>query len=82
MVDFVGANLELIMLGLATALTVVVIPAFVAWGDLCWLQRLWQLWQPWRPWLYRSSRLGRLSALLKAAWDSDFGGIRTTLTDF
>jgi hypothetical protein len=80
-VDFVGANLEPIMLGLATALTVVVIPAFVAWAISAGTAAVATL-AALAPVVLPIVAIGAAVALLKAAWDSDFGGIRTTLTSF
>jgi hypothetical protein len=78
-VAFISDNLEPILLGLATALLVVVVPAFVAWATAAGTAALATI-TALAPVLAPIAAIALAVAALKMAWDNDFGGIRTTIT--
>jgi phage-related protein len=79
-IDLITQNLQPILIGMATALLTVVIPAFVAWAASAGAAAV-ATW----PRSRRCCPLAAIAAavaLLAAAWDNDWGGIRTTITDW
>lgn len=80
-IAFIGDNLNPILDGLGAVVLTIVIPAFVAWALAAGTAAVATL-AALAPILIPLAAIGVAVALLKAAWDSDFGGIRTTLTQF
>lgn len=80
-VGFVQDNLTPILAGLATVLTLVVVPAFIAWATTAAAAALATI-TALAPVLVPIAAIGAAVGLLVAAWDRDWGGIRTTLTTF
>lgn len=80
-IAFIGDNLQPILYGLAAIFLTVVVPAFVAWAAAAGTAALATV-AALAPVIIPLAAIGAAVALLKAAWDSDFGGIRTTLTAF
>ena len=79
--DFIGANLMPLLAGLAAALLVVVVPAFVAWAAAAAAAAAATI-VAMAPVILPIVAIGAAVALLVKAWENDWGGIRTTLTDF
>lgn len=79
--SFISANLEPILYGMAAIFMTVIVPAFVAWAIAAGAAAIATI-AALAPILIPLAAIGVAVALLKAAWDSDFGGIRTTLTQF
>jgi phage-related protein len=80
-VDFISANLQPILTGLVTVLLTVVVPAFIAWAGSA-VAAATATVVALAPVLIPLAAIGVAAAVLRAAWDNDWGGIRTTLTDF
>lgn len=78
---FIGDNLKPIMVGLGTVLAIVVIPAFISWAIAAGAAAVATI-AALAPVLIPLAAIGVAVGLLYKAWDSDWGGIRTTLTDF
>ena len=78
---FIKDNLKPILAGLAVVFGVVVIPAFIAWAAAAGAAALSTMLAL-APIVIPIVAIGAAVALLVKAWDSDWGGIRTTLTDF
>jgi len=78
-VGFVQANLQPILAGLAAALLVVVVPAFIAWATAAGAAAIATI-TALAPVVIPIAAIGAAVALLTAAWQNDWGGIRTTLT--
>jgi hypothetical protein len=79
--SFISDNLQPILYGLAAIFLTVVVPAFIAWSIAAGAAAVATV-AALAPVLIPLAAIGAAVALLKAAWDSDFGGIRTTLTAF
>ena len=79
--EFIGENLEPILMGLKVALAVFVIPAFVAWAIAAGTAAAATV-AALAPVLIPLALIVAAVALLKTAWDKDWGGIKTTLTQF
>lgn len=80
-IDFIGANLEPMLAGLAAVLLTVVVPAFVAWAGAAFTSAAATI-AALAPVVAPLAAIGAAVALLYAAWQNDFGGIRTIVTDF
>lgn len=86
--DWVSANWEPLLTGIAAAILVVVIPAIVAWVAATWAHVTAQLAlaaataAAYLPIIAIMAAVGTAVFLLYKAWDTNFMGIRTTLTDF
>ncbi len=78
-VAFVKANLTPILAGLATVLIGVVVPAFVTWATAAGAAAIATI-AALAPVLIPIAAIGAAVALLAKAWESDWGGMRTTLT--
>lgn len=78
---FVSGNLQPILAGLAAALVTIVVPAFIAWSGTA-LAAAGATIVALAPVIAPIVAIGAAVALLKMAWDSDWMGIRTTLTAF
>jgi hypothetical protein len=79
--NFIQANLQPIMYGLVTVLLTIVIPAFVAWAAGAVAAATATI-VALAPVILPIAAIGAAVALLKMGWDNDWGGIRTTLSDF
>ncbi|KPV54676.1 hypothetical protein SE17_02295 [Kouleothrix aurantiaca] len=78
---FIKDNLKPILAGLAVVFGAVVIPAFIAWAAAAGAAALSTMLAL-APIVIPIVAIGAAVALLVKAWDSDWGGIRTTLTNF
>ncbi len=78
---FIQENLTPILVGLAAALLAVVVPAFVAWAGAA-LSAAAATVAAMAPVLLPIAAIGAAVALLTKAWQDDWLGIRTTLTQF
>jgi hypothetical protein len=74
---FISANATPILAGLAAMLLTVLVPAFWAWATAAAATAIANL-----PLIALVVAIGAAVALLTAAWINDWGGIRTTLTEF
>jgi TP901 family phage tail tape measure protein len=74
---FISANATPILAGLAAMLLTVLVPAFWAWAAAAAATAIANL-----PLIALVVAIGAAVALLTAAWINDWGGIRTTLTEF
>jgi len=74
---FISVNATPILAGLAAMLLTVLVPAFWAWAAAAAATAIANL-----PLIALVVAIGAAVALLVAAWTNDWGGIRTTLTDF
>ena len=74
---FISANATPILAGLAAVLLTVLVPAFWAWATAAAATAIANL-----PLIALVVAIGAAVALLTAAWINDWGGIRTTLTEF
>lgn len=77
--DFLINNWQPIFAGLAAAILALVIPAFVAWAAAAWASATATI-AALAPVLVPILAIGAAVALLVAAWQNDWGGIRTTIT--
>lgn len=73
--DFIGNNIQPIMLGLAAAISVIVIPAFVAWAIAAGAAALATI-TAMAPVLAIAAAVGIAVAALYLAWSTNFLGIR------
>lgn len=73
-------NLNPILAGLATVLLLVVVPAFVSWATAAGAAAVATI-AALAPVVLPIAAIAAAVALLVAAWEKDWGGIRTTLTD-
>lgn len=80
-IDMISANMEPILAGLATVLAVVVIPAFVAWATAAGTAAIATI-TALAPVVIPIAAIGAAVAVLFAAWENDWGGIRTTIETF
>lgn len=80
-VDFIVANMTPILAGLAAVLVAVVVPAFIAWATTASTAAMATI-TALAPVIAPIIAIGAAVAVLVAAWENDWGGIRTTLTDF
>ena len=80
-VSIVNDNMKPILAGLAAMLLVVVVPAFVAWAAAAGTAALATI-AALAPVIAPIVLIGATVGLLVKAWDEDWGGIKTTLTDF
>lgn len=78
-VSFVKANMTPILAGLATVLIAVVVPAFLTWAATATAAATATI-VALAPVLLPIAAIGAAVALLVKAWDSDWGGMRTTIT--
>lgn len=78
-VDFVRANMTPILAALAAMLVTVVVPAFLAWAATAATAATATI-VALAPVLLPIAAIGAAVGLLVAAWDRDWGGMRTTLT--
>jgi len=74
---FISANATPILAGLAAMLLTVLVPAFWAWATAAAATAIANL-----PLIALVVAIGAAVGLLTAAWINDWGGIRTTLTEF
>ncbi len=74
---FISANATPILAGLAAMIATVLVPAFYLWAAAAVTTAIANL-----PLIALVVAIGAAVGLLVAAWMSDWGGIRTTLTDF
>jgi len=74
---FISVNATPILAGLAAMLLTVLVPAFWAWAAAAAATAIANL-----PLIALVVAIGAAVALLTAAWINDWGGIRTTLTEF
>ncbi len=78
---FIGANLQPILAGLAAAVITAVVPAFVSWASVA-VPAAAATVAAAAPVIAIIAAVGLAVALLAAAWQNDWGGIRSTLTAF
>jgi phage-related protein len=78
-VALVSANLQPILVGLGTALLVIVVPAFIAWAAAAVSAAIATI-AALAPILIPIAAIGIAAGLLYAAWTSNFLGIQTTVT--
>lgn len=79
-IDFITTNIKPIMAGLAAILITVVVPAFIAWASAAIASATATIIAL-APVLIPLALIGAAVALLYAAWDSNFLGIRDTLVN-
>jgi hypothetical protein len=77
--SFLLANWQPVLVGVATALTAVVVPAFVAWAAAAGAAAVATI-AALAPVLAPIAAIGVAAGLLYAAWNTNFFGIRDTLT--
>lgn len=77
---WLSANWAPIVAGIAVVVGGLVIPAFIAWATAAWTAAAATIAATW-PILAPILAIGAAVALLVAAWQNDWGGIRTTLTE-
>jgi hypothetical protein len=75
---FISANLQPILVGLATALVLIVVPAFIAWATAAGAAAIATI-AALAPVLIPIALISAAVALLYAAWQSNFMGIQTTV---
>lgn len=80
-VGFIEENAVPILAGLAAALLTIVVPAFVSWAGAAAAAAAATI-AALAPVLAPILAIGAAVALLVKAWQNDWGGIRTTLTQF
>ncbi len=78
---FIGENFQPLLAGLAAAVLAAVVPAFVSWATAAGAAALATITAA-APVIAIIAAVGVAVALLVAAWENDWGGIRTTLTQF
>jgi hypothetical protein len=78
---FISANLQPILAGLVAAVLVAVVPAFVSWATAAGAAAVATITAA-APVLAIIAAVGAAVALLVVAWQRDWGGIRTKLTEF
>lgn len=78
-IGFVSANIQPILVGLGAALLTVVVPAFIAWAAAAATAAATTI-AALAPVLLPIAAIGVAAGLLYAAWQTNFGGIRDTLT--
>lgn len=80
-VGFIKDNLNPILAGLAVVFGAIVIPAFIAWAAAAGAAALSTMLAL-APIVVPIVAIGAAVGLLVKAWDSDWGGMRTSLTSF
>lgn len=78
---FIEANLAPILSGLAAMTIAIVVPAFIAWATTAGTAALATI-TAMAPVVVPILAIGAAVGVLAAAWENDWGGIRTILTDF
>ena len=78
--EWIEGNTTPILAGLAAMLLVTVVPAFVAWSAAAIAAAVATV-AALAPVVLPIAAIGAAVALLVAAWENDWGGIRTTLTE-
>jgi hypothetical protein len=77
----IGGNLQPVLVGVATAIAAVVVPAFLAWAVAAVTSAAATI-AALAPVVLPIVAIGVAAGVLYAAWQSNFGGIRDTLTAF
>lgn len=78
--DFITTNIKPILAGLTAVLLYIVVPAFIAWATAAYVTAAANI-AALAPILLPLAAIGIAVALLYAAWESNFWGIRDILTD-
>lgn len=84
-VDFIGANLTPILAALAAGIVAAVVPAFIAWGTTMLtvtIPAAIAAVTAMAPIILTVGAIALAVGLLVAAWQNDWGGIRTTIEAF